>query len=287
MTQPLNLYTPRWGDYELLDSGDGLKLERFGVYRFVRPEANAVWQPNLEPSVWDTAHGIFANGKWAFPRPIEARWQMRYNDLRFWSEATPFRHLGVFPEQAAQWDWLRERIVGADRPIKLLNLFAYTGIASLVAASAGAHVTHVDSAKNTVAWARENAELSSLSDRPIRWIVDDALKFAEREVRRGVKYDAILMDPPPFGRGAKGEVWKFEKSMPLLLDACRAVLSESPLLVLITAYTAQTTAPSLYHNLTHMMNGFDGAVESGTLSTREQNTGRAIPLAMFGRWQST
>jgi 23S rRNA (cytosine1962-C5)-methyltransferase len=286
VNQLLNLYTPRWDDYELLDSGDGLKLERFGSYQFVRPEATALWKPALSPAIWDAAHGVFAGGQWNFRKPVDARWQMHYNDIRFWSETTPFRHLGVFPEQAAQWDWLRACIVSANRPIKLLNLFAYTGIASLVAASVGAQVTHVDSAKNTVAWARENAELSGLSDRPIRWIVDDALKFTEREVRRGVKYDAILMDPPPFGHGTKGEVWKFEKSLHPLLDACRAVLSAAPLLLLITAYTTKTTVPSLAHNLTHTMEGLDGVVEAGTLSTREQHSGRTIPLAMFARWQS-
>ncbi len=282
----LRLFTPHWDDYELLDSGHGLKLERFGKYQFVRPEAQAAWKPALSVKVWDAAHAAFADGEWRFRQPIEPRWQMHYKDVRFWSEATPFRHLGVFPEQAAQWDWMVERIKTADRPIRLLNLFAYTGIATLMAAAAGAQVTHIDSAKNTVAWARENAELSGLSDRPIRWIVDDALKFTEREVRRGVKYDAILMDPPPFGHGAKGEVWKFDKSLPLLLDACRAVLSETPLLVMITAYTAQATPSSLDSDLAQMLSGYRGRTESGTLSTRERSGGRSLQLAMFARWHT-
>ncbi|MFN8374699.1 MAG: class I SAM-dependent methyltransferase [Anaerolineae bacterium] len=281
-----DLIAPRWEDYELLDSGDGLKLERFGRYRFIRPETEAVWKPRLPQSRWAEADGVYANSQWQWRKPVEARWRLHYGAIQFWCEATPFRHLGVFPEQAAQWDWLREQTAGHS-PVRVLNLFAYTGIASLVAASAGAQVTHVDSAKNTVAWARENAELSGLAERPVRWIVDDALKFTEREARRGVKYDAILMDPPPFGHGAKGEVWKYEKSMPLLLDACRAVLSDSPKFIILTAYNSLVTPASLHADLTRLMSGYRGQVEAGTLSMRESSGERAIKLALFARWSVT
>lgn len=280
------LVAPLWDDYELLDSGHRLKLERFGQYQFVRPEPQAVWKPALAEAAWRNAHGVFENGAWRFTQAIEARWQMRYGDIRFWAEATPFRHLGVFPEQAAQWDWMRERIAHAQHPPRVLNLFAYTGVATLVAARVGAQVTHIDSAKNTVVWARENAALSGLAGSPIRWIVDDALKFTEREARRGVRYDGVLLDPPPFGHGVKGEVWKFEKSLPLLLAACREVLSPTPLFIILTAYTTQATPASLHRDVAQMMQGLKGQVEAGTLATRESSGRREIELAMYARWCS-
>ncbi len=230
----INLLVPaRWADYALLDSGAGAKLERFGPYRFVRPESGAIWPRTLPEREWAAADGVFATadeegaGRWEFRRPVDARWVMRYGELRFWVQPTAFRHLGVFPEQASQWDWMIGLIRGARRPIKVLNLFGYTGLATLAAAAAGASVTHVDASQKAMAWARENQTLSGLADRPIRWLVDDALKFVRREVRREARYDGLIIDPPKFGRGPKGELWKLEESLPELLDACRSLLERA------------------------------------------------------------
>ena len=230
----INLLVPgNWADYELLDSGAGAKLERFGPYRFVRPESGAIWPRTLPEREWAAADGVFATadeegaGRWEFRRPVDARWAMRYGDLRFWAQPTPFRHLGVFPEQASQWDWISGLIRAAGRPLRVLNLFGYTGLATLAAAAAGASVTHVDASQKAMAWARENQTLSGLADRPIRWLVDDALKFVRREVRREARYDGLIIDPPKFGRGPKGELWKLEESLPELLDACRSLLERA------------------------------------------------------------
>ncbi|NWF67943.1 MAG: class I SAM-dependent methyltransferase [Chloroflexi bacterium] len=282
-------------DYGLLDSGGGRKLERFGAYRFVRPEAQALWKPALADEVWAEADGEFVlfegqkgalEGGWRLKAPLPERWLMQCAGLRFWVQPTPYRHMGVFPEQAAQWDWLRERITHAGRLIRVLNLFAYTGGATLAAAAAAAQVTHVDAARNTVAWARENALLSDLAQRPIRWIVDDALKFVQREGRRGQKYDVILLDPPPFGHGPRGEVWKFDKSLPLLLEACRGLWSAQPLALILTAYSAQSSPQKLYAAISELMAAHGGLVEAGTLVTYEQSAGRALTGAMFARWSA-
>lgn len=283
----LRLDSPDWEDYALLDSGDGEKLEQFGAYRVIRPEAQAVWQLALPPAAWEAAHARFQlgdQGGWQFRQRLPARWEMHYRDLRFWVKAAPFRHLGVFPEQAAHWDWLHERIAGAGRPIRLLNLFAYTGIASLFAAAAGAEVTHVDSSKPAVAWARENQALAGLADRPIRWIVEDAIKYVEREIRRGSRYEAILLDPPPFGRGPKGEVWKFDQSLPRLLEGCHQLLSDSPLCVILTAYTTQAALSELAAAVRRMMVGWEGEVSAGTAVIIEKSAGRVLEPATFVRW---
>jgi 23S rRNA (cytosine1962-C5)-methyltransferase len=226
------LESTRWKDYALLDSGDGMKLERFGKYILARPESQAMWKRALD-SEWKNAHAVFVStgeesgGHWDFRKKVEERWEMRYEldfdltprppllkgegGLKFWTMTTPGRHLGVFPEVAAHWDWCSRLIAGAKREVNVLNLFGYTGLASLAAAAAGAKVTHVDASKKSVNWARENQALSKLDEKPIRWIVDDALKFVQREVKRGVKYDGIILDPPKFGRGPKGEVWEVYK----------------------------------------------------------------------------
>lgn len=206
--------------------------------------------------------------------------------LRFWAMTTPGRHLGVFPEVAANWDFTAGLIQQANRPVKVLNLFGYTGIASLAAAMAGAQVTHVDASKKSVAWARENQALSGLTENPIRWIVDDALKFVQREGRRGVKYDGILLDPPKFGRGPKGEVWEVYKSLPDLMSACRAVLSEHPLFVVTTLYAVKASAIHIGQAMDEMMKGFSGRRECGELVTREKSAGRLLSQAVFSRWQA-
>jgi 23S rRNA (cytosine1962-C5)-methyltransferase len=225
------LASSRWRDYELLDSGNGLKLERFGPYLFVRPEPQAMWKPALSDQRWRSAHAAFqpdreeSGGRWVFNRPVEDSWKMSYRNLTFQAQTTSGRHLGVFPEQAPHWDWIEEMIQASHRSVNVLNLFGYTWIASLSAARAGARVTHVDASKKALRWAKHNQALSGLNDLPIRWLVDDAPKFVQREARRGVKYEGIIMDPPKFGRGPKGEVWEFFDLFPKLLEARQAILS--------------------------------------------------------------
>jgi 23S rRNA (cytosine1962-C5)-methyltransferase len=292
------LESPEWRDYELLDSGDGLKLERFGSYTFIRPEVQAMWRRALPAKDWAAAQAVFqpsgeeSGGHWAFRTEIADRWQMKYPlgaagvDLRFWAMTTPGRHLGVFPEVAAHWDFMAGILRGAGRPAKVLNLFGYTGLASLAAAAAGAQVTHVDASKRSVAWARENQELSGLSEKPIRWIVDDALKFVQREVRRGVRYDGILLDPPKFGRGPKGEVWELFDSLPTLLEACGQVLSDTPCFAILTLYSVKASAVHAGQTLQELMGRFRGSVTLGELVARERGGGRLLSQAVFARWQA-
>ena len=297
------LASPHWTDYALLDSGDGLKLERFGKYVFVRPESQAMWKRSLD-SEWKQAHVVFvptgeeSGGHWDFKKKVEEKWEMRYTlpltpnpspngreELKFWVMTTPGRHLGVFPEVAAHWDWFCGLIAQSKREVNALNLFGYTGLASLAAAAAGAKVTHVDASKKSVSWARENQALSGLSEKPIRWIVDDALKFVQREARRGVKYDGIILDPPKFGRGPKGEVWEVYKSLPSLLDACRECLSNDPLFVVTTVYAVRASAIHVAQAMEDMMHGFGGEIEMGELVTREQSAGRLLSQAVYARWE--
>ena len=296
------LESPRWQDYALLDSGEGLKLERFGKYVFVRPESQAMWKRSLT-SEWKKADAVFipsgeeSGGHWNFEKRVDERWEMRYDlthspshtgrgGIRFWAMTTPGRHLGVFPEVAAHWDWFSGLIADAKREINVLNLFGYTGLATLAAASAGARVTHVDASKKSVAWARENQALSNLTEKPVRWIVDDALKFVQREARRGVKYDGLILDPPKFGRGPKGEVWEVYKSLPDLLEACRACLSDEPLFVVTTVYAVRASAVHVAQAMEDMMKGFAGRIEMGELVTREQSAGRLLSQAVYARWEA-
>ncbi len=286
------LESPRWGDYELLDSGGGQKLERFGTFRFARPESQAMWSRKLPGQDWAAAHAVFqptaeeSGGHWDVKKSLPDRWQMKYGDLRFWTMTTPGRHLGVFPEGAAHWDWMADLVRGTGQPVNVLNLFGYTGLASLAVAAAGARVTHVDASKKSVAWARENQELSGLGKKPIRWIVDDALKFVEREARRGTKYDGILLDPPKFGRGPKGEVWEVYKSLPDLFSACKAVLSGDPLFVVATVYAVRASALHVGQALEEMMHGSRGELERGELVTRDKSAGRYLSQAVFARWRA-
>lgn len=281
-----------WNDYALLDSGNGAKLEQFGSYRFVRPEAQALWTPALSENVWKSADAIFhgdaqeEGGKWQVTRPLEPQWSMRYRDIRFWARATSFRHLGVFPEQAAQWDWIQNVIQRANRPVRILNLFGYTGLATLMAAQAGASVTHVDASKQSIAWAKENQHLSGLEEKPIRWIVDDALKFVEREGRRQARYDGFIIDPPKFGRGPKGEVWKLQESLPTLLNACRAIISDTPLFAVLTIYAVRLSALSLQPVIEEMFADYNGVSNVGEMLLAEQSANRKLSTAIFARWAS-
>ena len=285
------LTSPEWNQYDLLDSGNGLRLERIGPYTLVRPEAQAVWTPRLPSTKWEQADAVFqptgeeSGGYWKYRRSIDAAWKMRYKSLAFWARTAASRHVGFFPEQAAHWDWIEERIATAKRTVNVLNLFGYTGIASLAAAQAGAKVTHVDASKKTVAQARENQILAGLEDKPIRWIVDDALKFVKREARRGVVYDGIILDPPKFGRGPKGEVWEFFDAFPSLLTECRPLFGEQPLFLVITAYAIRASALSLYYATQDMMRGYGGHLDAGELVLREQSGGRLLSMALYTRWQ--
>lgn len=288
-----------WDNYTLLDSGEGMKLERFGNRILARPEPSAIWKRALPKDAWGAADGIFrgggdedGGGKWQFKKDLEPRWQMQWRpavrevepDISFFVEPTPFRHVGVFPEQASQWEWIHKKIINAYRPVKILNLFGYTGIASLVAASASAEVTHVDASKKIIAWTRENQKLSGLEDKPIRWIVDDVLKFVRREARRHATYDGFIIDPPKFGRGPKGEIWKIYEDLPILLDECQKLFSDNLLFVNITCYAIRITPLSLRYALEERLAGRHGMIEQGELTLREQSSGRLLPQAACARW---
>jgi 23S rRNA (cytosine1962-C5)-methyltransferase len=290
-TSPFTLLeSTNWHDYELLDSGDGLKLERFGKYIFARPESQAMWSRGLSESEWRNAHAVFvpsgeeSGGHWDFKKKVDEKWEMKYDALRFWTMTTPGRHLGVFPEVASHWDFMSDLVRNAGRPTNILNLFGYTGLATLSAAAAGAQVTHVDASKKSVSWARENQALSGLSDKPIRWIVEDALKYVQREAKRGVKYDGIILDPPKFGRGPKGEIWEVYKSLPDLLDTCRACLSDNPLFVIVTVYAVRASAIHVAQALDEMMKQYQGKIDCGELVTREKSANRLLSQAVYARW---
>jgi 23S rRNA (cytosine1962-C5)-methyltransferase len=281
-----------WKDYELLDSGDGRKLERFGPYTFSRPEPQAVWHPALPEKEWQAAHARFEStneengGHFQFRVEIQPRWPMQYKGLKFWGGVSASRHMGFFPEQASQWDWISQKIENARRPLQVLNLFGYTGLASLAAAQAGACVTHLDASKHMVSWAHENQLLSGLEDRPIRWIIDDALKFVEREGRRQAKYDGLILDPPKFGRGPKGEIWEFYRLLPALLNGCSSILSQKPAFVVLTAYAIQASSLTLYYALKEQLKNLGGQVAFGELVTVEKSAGRTLSNAIFARWSA-
>ena len=287
---PETLVTRGWSDYALLDSGDGRKLERYGRYTVVRPEPQCFWKAHDE-GAFQRANAVFDPqqeeedaGRWRFDAhgPIDA-FPLQWRDVRFMGRFTPFRHLAFFPEQAANWEWLDARVRTLSQP-KILNLFGYTGVASLACAAAGAHVTHVDASKKSVAYARENAELSGLADRPIRWLVEDARKFVAREVRRGSKYDGIILDPPKYGRGANGEVWRLFEDMPELLKDCASLLSDDASFLLLNAYAARISGLSLAHMMAEATHDRGGRIDWGELALSEDGKdARAIGLSFFAR----
>ncbi len=291
-TLPLILETASSEDYSLIDSGQGQKLEQYGPYRIVRPEGQAVWQPRLSRSEWENIHAVFTGdveedgmGRWHFPGTLlEETWPLQFDGLRFLGRFTSFRHVGVFPEQAAHWRFLQETIGVADRPVKLLNLFGYTGVASLVAARAGAHVTHVDASKKAIGWARENQQVAGLEDAPIRWICDDARKFCAREARREQTYDAIILDPPAYGRGPKGETWHLFDNLPEMLDLCRAIISDRPLFVVLTSYAIRASFYAMHEIMQEVFAGCGGELQSGELVLRDEGGKRLLSTSMFSRW---
>lgn len=277
-----------WTQYELLDSGEGQKLERFAGYTVSRPDPRAIWKPSLTTGLWNNADAVFVNetekaGHWKFRKVPPADWQIRYQQLVFRLRPTDFKHLGVFPEQAVNWQWLTS--VTSGKAIKVLNLFAYTGGATLAASLAGAKVTHVDSAKGAIAWAKENARLSGLAPQAVRWIEDDAYKFVLREGRRGSIYDGIIMDPPRFGRGSQGEVWKLASDLPQLLLACKSILAPKPVFFLINCYTADLSSLAVFHLLEDLMSVYGGKTTFGELALKTVGSGRLLPNGIFTRWR--
>lgn len=289
---PSVMRTTGWSDYALLDSGDGRKLERYGPYKVVRPEPQCFWSPRLPAQVWDAANAVFDPsdeedaGRWRFKDKPDEAWAMGWGDVRFQARFTAFRHLAFFPEQAANWTWLSERITAAPTPPRVLNLFGYTGVASLACAAAGAAVTHVDASKKAIGWARENAELSGLSDRPIRWICEDARRYVQREVRRGSQYEGIILDPPKYGRGPTGEVWRLFEDLPELSALCAQLLSDQASFLILNAYAARVSGAALAGLLSDRLAGRGGTIEWGELALSEQAGEREIGLSFFARWAS-
>ncbi|MEN9649660.1 MAG: hypothetical protein RL094_627 [Candidatus Parcubacteria bacterium] len=295
---------PKSPNYELLDSGDGMKLERYDNIFVARPDPQALWKKSLSDADWNQVHAIFEKktdkdkknqneegeerGNWILKKEVPEKWEMEYGSLIFNVRLTPFKHTGIFPEQLSNWDWCSNLIKDAVKKGKtpqVLNLFGYSGGATLAAAAAGASVTHVDASRAAMNWANENAESSGLKEKPIRWMLDDAAAFVKREIRRGKKYDAIIMDPPAFGRGAKGEIWKIEESFLSLFDDCMELLTEDPLFFVINGYAAGYSSIAYENNLYSLIKRFKGHIESGELTIQESGPmKRLLPCGIVSRW---
>ena len=299
---PLLLHPTNWKDYSLVDSGDGRKLERFGSYLFSRPESQAIWSPRLPLEEWAKASGTFisssntlnevSTGKWSIKDDLPHKWQMKYENLKFFATPTPFRHLGFFPDQSPHWLWASKKIQSAisesKKPFspKILNLFGYSGLASLHAASYGASVTHVDASKKAINFAFENRNFSSFQQLPIKFITDDVIKFVKRDIRRKIKYDAIILDPPKYGRGPNGEKWELFKDLPILLKLFPQILSSKPIFIILNSYAIRSSHLALHFALKETMKEFSGHVESGEISVIEdQIDPRQINTAIFARWE--
>ncbi|MDE5864006.1 MAG: class I SAM-dependent methyltransferase [Lachnospiraceae bacterium] len=280
-----------WKDYEIIDTSNGEKLERWGKYILLRPDPQVIWNTPKNNPAWNRLNAHYhrskkGGGEWEF-FDLPQQWSIHYKDLTFHLKPFSFKHTGLFPEQAANWDWFSDLIINAGRPIKVLNLFAYTGGATCAAAKAGASVTHVDASKGMVTWAKENAQASGLADAPIRWIVDDCVKFVEREIRRGNHYDAVIMDPPSYGRGPKGEIWKIEEKIHSLIALCRQVLSDEPLFFLVNSYTTGLAPAVLTYLIsTEIVPVYGGHVESGEVGLPVSDNGLTLPCGSAGRWQT-
>lgn len=291
--QPVVMRSAAWPNYALIDSGGGRKLERYGPYLVVRPEPQCLWTPALEPSRWQAADAVFEPsdeeeaGRWRFARPLPETWPMAWRGVGFHGRFTAFRHMGVFPEQAANWAWLDERLSGGAPGARILNLFAYTGVASLVAAARGAAVTHVDASKKAVGWARANADLAGMTDRPLRWICEDARKYVRREVRRGSSYDGIILDPPKYGRGPAGEVWRLHEDLADLVLGCMALLGRTGGFILLNAYSERISGLALASLLAEAALGRGGVIDWGELALMDESGGRGAGLSFFARWSAS
>jgi 23S rRNA (cytosine1962-C5)-methyltransferase len=284
--------TQGWRDYALLDSGAGRKLERFGPWVVTRPEPQCLWRPHLSSETWSEAHAVFEPadeeeaGRWKLQAAVPAFWPMRWRDVTFQARLTAFRHLAVFPEQAANWAWLSDRVRARAASPRILNLFGYTGVASLVCATAGAAVTHVDASKKAVGWARENAALSGLAEAPVRWICEDARKYVQREVRRGARYDGIILDPPKYGRGPGGEVWRLYDDLPGLVSGCAALLGDGASFLLLNAYSERISGLALAGLLGGALAERGGRIDWGELALMEEAGARGVGLSFFARWSA-
>ncbi len=282
-------YSKDWKDYECLSAGNGEKLERWGNVILRRPDPQAMWVTNGN---WDNCDAFYhrskkGGGYWEFNKKLKESWIINYKDLKFKVSPTDFKHTGLFPEQAFNWDYSINKIKNSKRDIKVLNLFAYTGGATMACAKAGASVVHVDASKGMVSWAKENMNLSNLGDKNIRFIVDDCLKFVEREARRGNKYDVIIMDPPSYGRGPNGELWKFETNLDILIKKCLEILSDKPLFFLINAYTTGISSTVLYNILkTSLEPIYGGRVEASEIGLPITDNNLILPCGIYGRWEN-
>ena len=280
-----------WKDYEILDMADGMKLERWGKVILERPDPQIIWKQRTFSNKWKMVNAKYnrsktGGGSWEYKAKIPKAWQIHYKNLTFNIKPMGFKHTGLFPEQAVNWDWMMDKIKKEKREIKVLNLFAYTGGATVACLSAGAQVCHVDSSKGMVAWAKENVASSGLEKRPVRYIVDDVVKFVNREIRRGNHYDAIIMDPPSYGRGANGEVWKFEEHIYDLIKLCMEVLSENPLFFLINSYTTGISSKVLEDILRLNMNKkYKGTFEAGEIGLPMTDSKLVLPCGIYGRWE--
>jgi 23S rRNA (cytosine1962-C5)-methyltransferase len=288
--QGIVMRTGAWPEYALIDSGDGRKLERYGRFRVARPEPQCLWRPRLSAADWDAADAVFdpsdeeEAGNWRFRQGPIAPFPLSWEGVRFHGQFTNFRHLAFFPEQAANWSWLKGRVEAAGPGCKVLNLFGYTGVASLVCTAAGAAVTHVDASKRAIGWARENAALAGLEDRPVRWICEDARRYVQREARRGSRYEGIILDPPKYGRGPSNEVWRLFEDLPELSRLCAELLSENASFLLLNAYAARISGVALAHLLAQDLKDRGGRIDWGELALQEESSDRQIGLSFFARW---
>ena len=282
----------KWKDYELLDCSSGQRLERWGDVILIRPDPQVIWKTEKTHPLWYKAHAVYnrsssGGGKWDIRRKIPDAWKIKYGDLSFMVKPMGFKHTGVFPEQAVNWDMTAEIIRKERRPLRVLNLFAYTGAATISALNAGAHVTHVDASKGMVAWAKENAAVSGLANEPVRWLVDDCMKFVEREIRRGNKYDIIIMDPPSYGRGPKGEIWKIEESVYPLIQLCSQILTDNPLFFLINSYTTGLQPAVLSYMISTVLGTANGTVTASEIGLPVSSNGLVLPCGASGRYEAT
>jgi len=281
--------TQKEEEYELIDSGNGEKLERYGSYLLSRPDPEALWEKTESDSFWEKADLKFIREKnktkWIIRNGVPGNWKISYGGCTFSIRPTSFKHIGIFPEQVSNWKWMEKLIINEKQKPKILNLFAYTGGATMACAKAGAEVCHVDGSKSAVEWARDNAKLSGLEEFPIRWIIDDVSSFLKREIKRGRKYDAIIMDPPSFGHGPKDELWKIEEDFLGLMKLCKNVLSPNPLFFLINGYTAGYSPITYENNLKDMVKTHKGKIESGELVIEEKSSGKLLPCGIFARWE--
>ncbi len=279
-----------WKDYEILDMANGEKLEVWKNVCLIRPDPQIIWQDKTYPELWKTAHARYhrsnsGGGGWEMEKKIPQNWRVHYKELTFNIKPMGFKHTGLFPEQAVNWDWMIQKIKQENRPIKVLNLFAYTGGATVACLSAGASVCHVDSSKGMTDWAKENVKSSGLSDKPVRFLIDDVVKFVQREIRRGNQYDAIIMDPPSYGRGKNGEVWQFENQIANLVELCEKVLSDNPLFFLINSYTTGISSKVLENILRLKLKRNKGKITSGEVGLPMKNSDLVLPCGIFGRWE--